>query len=108
MSYILTKNKKIIKEYNFEYNFLNNFKEYININYYYDIYNTLSDNNIKNIYNYIYIKWYLIKNKLNIQEPILKKLDIYDKNKFNNIIKEFIKNDISLAIFVINCTLRYI
>ena len=47
MSYILTKNKKIIKEYNFEYDFLNNFKEYININYYYDIYNTLSDNNKK-------------------------------------------------------------
>lgn len=108
MNYILNKNKKIVKLYNHQFDFLDNFKDYININMYYDIYNTFNEINIKNIYNFIYIKWYLIKNKLNIKEQLLKKKDVYSKDEFNIIIKNFIKDDISLAIFIINTTIRYI
>ena len=108
MNYIINKNKKIIKQYDFNFDFLDDFKEYIDINSYYDIFNSLDDIGIKNIYNYLFIKWYIIKNKLSLNEPILIKQNIYEKHIFNNIIKEFIKNDISLAIFVINSTLRYI
>ena len=108
MNYIINKNKKIIKQYDFNFDFLDDFKEYIDINSYYDIFNSLDDIGIKNIYNYLFIKWYIIKNKLSLNDPILIKQTIYEKQIFNNIIKEFINKDISIAIFVINISLKSI
>jgi len=107
MNYIINKNKKLKKEYDFKYDFLDEFITYIDVNLYYDIYNSFDDTRIKNIYNFIYIKWYLIQNKLKINRSLLKK-NIENKDIFNDIIKEFINNDISIAIFIINSTLRYI
>ena len=106
MNYIVNKNVKKTKLDNFDFDFLDDFKDYININIYYDIFNSIE--NIKNIYNFIYIKWYIIKNKLSLNKPVLIKQDIYDKQQFNNIMKKFINKDISIAIMVINISLKYI
>lgn len=106
-------NKKIIilsnNNNNNIYNCFNILNEHININKYYDILNKLELYQINNLLNFIYIKWKKMlilindnfKNNnyknISIQKNIIK---IYE---LNNVFNNFINNDKSLAIFIINC-----
>ena len=108
-NYLINKNINLSKENNFNFTFLDNYKEYFNIKVYYNIYNSLDNTKIKNLYNFIYIKSYLIKNKLNLNNFELKKQIIDKPEKLDEIFNKFNHdNDISKIIFIINSTLRYI
>ena len=101
--------RKIInKKYN--YQFLDIFKEYIDIEKYYNI---LQYINLKNLINLINIKWLKIQNIIDKDNIIYKDNTIYKVNDcnnelFNKILIKFIKNEYAICIFVINCIIKYI
>ena len=97
--------KRDIINLDYNYNFLNNFKEYIDINYYY---NLLKYVNLKNLINFLNLKWkkmiiYEIKGK-----HIIYKIIQCNQQEFNDIIYKFINNNYCICIFFINIFLRYI
>jgi hypothetical protein len=88
---------------NYNYTFLNNFKEYYDILY---IYNLLEYVNLKNIINYIHLKWLKINNIVSKNNKIEKIYNCDSKN-FDEILNRFINNEYSISIFTINLILRY-
>ena len=106
-------NKKIIvlsnNKNNNIYSCFNLLDEYININKYYNILNKLELYQINNLLNFIYIKWkkmmILINNNFenNAYKNISIKKYISKIDELNNNLINFINNDKSLAIFIINC-----
>lgn len=107
--YILNIKYKKSEINNYKLTFLDNYDNFFDIKEYYNLYNSLDENNIKNLYNYIYIKSYLIKNKLHLNNFELKKKVVTKINILDNIFNEFNNdNDISKIIFIINSTIRYI
>ena len=105
-------NKKIIRlekqNIYYNYTFLDEFKEYIDIEY---IYESLQYINLKNIINYIYIKFILLKNELLkddiVINNIINKTYKCDCKTFDQILKDFINTEYSICIFVINSIIRY-
>ena len=93
--------EKINSNYNFT--FLDIFKEYIDIEKYYDLLQYL---NYKNIINYIYIKWYKLNKNINKNNTICK-VNNCDNILLDKILKEFINEEYAIAIFVINCFIHY-
>jgi hypothetical protein len=87
----------------YNYTFLDNFKEYYDIIY---IYNLLEYVNLKNIINYIHLKWLKIKNIITINNNI-EKIYICDSKKFDEILNKFIDNEYSISILTVNLILRY-
>jgi hypothetical protein len=87
----------------YNYTFLDNFKEYYDIIY---IYNLLEYVNLKNIINYIHLKWLKIKNIITINNNI-EKIYICDSKKFDEILNKFIDNEYSIGILTVNLILRY-
>ena len=83
---------------NYNYTFLNNFKEYYDILY---IYNLLEYVNLKNIINYIHLKWLKINNIVSKNNKIEKIYNCDSKN-FDEILNRFINNEYSISIFTIN------
>ena len=88
----------------YNYTFLNHFKEYYDIIYFY---NLLEYVNLKNIINYIHLKWLKIKNTINKNNNI-EKIYICDSVRFDEILNKFINNEYSISIFTVNLILRYI
>ena len=87
--------------------FLDLLKDYIDISIYYYIFNSLSIQTIKNIYNFIFIRWDIISNELNEINILEYKKKITFK-EFNDIIKNFINNKYYLGIFIINSIQQYL
>jgi hypothetical protein len=87
----------------YNYTFLDNFKEYYDIIY---IYNLLEYVNLKNIINYIHLKLLKIKNIITINNNI-EKIYICDSKKFDEILNKFIDNEYSIGILTVNLILRY-
>ena len=101
--------RKIINQ-TYNYQFLDIFKEYIDIEKYYNI---LQYINLKNLINLINIKWLKIQNIIDKDKIIYKDNIIYKVNDcnnelFNKILIEFIRNEYAICIFVINCIIKYI
>ena len=92
---------------NIDFDFLDLLKDYININIYYYIINSLSIQTIKNIYNFIFIRWDIISNELN-EKNVLEYNRKITFEEFNDIIKTFINNKYYLGIFVINSIQQYL
>jgi len=87
----------------YNYTFLDNFKEYYDIIY---IYNLLEYVNLKNIINYIHLKLLKMKNIITINNNI-EKIYICDSKKFDEILNKFIDNEYSIGILTVNLILRY-
>jgi|TARA_B110000971_G_C19939986_1_gene468285 hypothetical protein len=87
----------------YNYTFLDNFKEYYDIIY---IYNLLEYVNLKNMINYIHLKWLKMKNIITINNNI-EKIYICDSKKFDEILNKFIDNEYSISILTVNLILRY-
>ena len=87
----------------YNYTFLDNFKEYYDIIY---IYNLLEYVNLKNIINYIHLKLLKLKNIITINNNI-EKIYICDSKKFDEILNKFIDNEYSIGILTVNLILRY-
>ena len=103
----IIQNKVILREViNQEYNFtfLNIFKEYIDIEKYYNILQYVS---YKNIINYMNIKWCKMKKQID-QYNLIEKINKCNCEQFNNILNIFINKEYALAIFVINTIIRYL
>ena len=103
----IIQNKVILREIiNQEYNFtfLNIFKEYIDIEKYYNILQYVS---YKNIINYMNIKWCKMKKQID-QYNLIEKINKCNCEQFNNILNIFINKEYALAIFVINTIIRYL
>ena len=94
--------EKINQEYKFT--FLNNFKEYIDIEKYYNILQYVI---YKNIINNINIKWCKIKKQID-QNNLIQKINYCNSEQFDNILNVFIDNEYPIAIFVINTIIRYL
>jgi len=86
----------------YNYTFLNNFKEYYDIQ---RIYNLLNYTKLNNILYTIYLNWYNFEKKQKSNLIYFK----YDckPDEFNNIINNFIDDDYSISIFVINNIIKY-
>ena len=118
--------KKPVKLYpidnKYNYTFLENFSEYYDTQSIYDLLNYTKLNNL--LYT-IYLDWYNLCDKLEnnlcdkLENNLCDKLEnnlcdkkIYYKydckpQEFNNILKNFIKNDYSISIFTINSIIKY-
>ena len=98
--------KKPIKLYpinnDYNYTFLENFREYYDTQSIYDLLNYTKLNNLLYI---IYLNWYNLKDK-----PINNKIH-YKYNckpeEFNNILKNFINENYCISIFTINSIIKY-
>ena len=98
----IIQNKVILREIiNQEYNFtfLNIFKEYIDIDKYYNILQYVSYKNI--------IKWCKMKKQID-QYNLIEKINKCNCEQFDNILNIFINKEYALAIFVINTIVRYL
>ena len=96
----------IIDKYIFYYmDFLNVISDYINIEQYYKKINNFKYKELENLYRFINIKWTRILNNIEKNEYSDKLLEKY--SDFNKNIKNFIDNDIFIAIFIINIIERY-
>ena len=103
----IIQNKVILREIiNQEYNFtfLNTFKEYIDIEKYYNILQYVS---YKNIINYMNIKWCKMKKQID-RDNLIEKINKCNCEQFDNILNIFINKEYALAIFVINTIIRYL
>ena len=97
----IIQNKVILREIiNQKYNFtfLNNFEEYIDIEKYY---------NILQYVNYMNIKWCKMKKQID-RDNLIEKINKCNCEQFDNILNIFINKEYALAIFVINTIIRYL
>lgn len=107
MQYIIKKQTpKILNNYKLD--FLNDFKEYINIDYIYNAINSLNEYEIINIYNFIKIRTIILDKLISYDFQSLENISDIKSDLFNEKIKSFINNNIVLAIFVSNSILLYI
>ena len=93
--------KKIKDEYNLK--FLDILKDYVDVDIIYNVINVIGEQTIKNIINYIFLKWAKI-NK-NISYNNIKQIDI---NQFNNKLIEFINDELYKGVYVYNCIIVYL
>lgn len=86
----------------YNYTFLEKYKEYYDIQ---RIYNLLNYTKLNNILYTIYLNWYNFEKKQKCNKIYFK----YDckPDEFNNIINNFIDDDYSISIFVINNIIKY-
>ena len=103
----IIQNKVILREIinpNYNFTFLNDFKEYIDIEKYYDILQYVS---YKNIINDINIKWCKIKKQID-RNNFIQKINKCNFSQLDNMLNIFIDKEYSMAIFVINTIIRYL
>lgn len=96
----------------FNYTFLNDYNNHFPINIIYGYCSSKINYKLKNIWNHIVLKWIQANGKLNDNNFIK---SIYykqkynfihhniDDNKLNELLNDFIKNDIFKAVFVVEC-----
>ena len=96
-----------IRNYNFT--FLDCYKEYCHIQSLYDYMNYIDEHSIKNVYQQILIRWSLLSNIIQ-QESKLQCYShgIMDSETFNKLILDFSKDDKVKCIFIINSIIHYI
>ena len=103
----IIQNKVILREIinpNYNFTFLNDFKEYIDIEKYYNILQYVS---YKNIINDINIKWCKIKKQID-RNNFIQKINKCNCSQLDNMLNIFIDKEYSMAIFVINTIIRYL
>lgn len=108
-------NKKYEKINNYPFNFLEIIKENIPIDCIYHYINHLIEYKLKNIWNCIVIQWIQINNQMKKRNKKKYLNSIYYNQKYNhnhkiishkqlnNLLNEFINNDIFKALFVVIC-----
>ena len=84
-----------------QYSFLDNL-DTINIEPYYSLLNTIEDFRIKNVYHFLYLRSILINKKFP-SFPTMKK----NYEDFNETLKEYINNDLTKTIVIINGIQQY-
>ena len=107
-------NNIILNLYKIDKTFLCILKDYYNIYYLLEILINIDDYKYKNIINYINHKWIKSQNILELRFnkkeetkniKLTKNIDFY---KFNNILSDFVNNNITKAIFVLNSIQLYL
>tara|TARA_Y100001958_G_C21128589_1_gene470567 strand:+ start:650 stop:1021 length:372 start_codon:yes stop_codon:yes gene_type:complete len=107
-------NENIIQINKIDKSFLCILKEYLNVYYLLEILLNIDDYKYKNIINYINHKWIKSQNVLELRFnnsktkkniKLTKNIDFYE---FNKILLDFIDNDITTSIFVLNSILIYL
>jgi hypothetical protein len=114
----IIKSKKILFINNFNYNCFEIIDDYLDIEIYYNLLNSVEEFRLKNIWNYTVSKWNNMnitliekKDKKFIKSLYNKKYDQIHINinpeKINDQFNLFINNDLMKALFVINCIQNY-
>lgn len=85
------------------YDFLDILKEYYDINKIYYVLEDIDVQILKNIYNYIFLKWKIVNNFND-----LKYVRDITKEQFNNDLKDFINDELYKSIFVTNLIILYL
>ena len=103
---------KLYSPYNivnyYPYNFLYKFNT-IETNIFYDILNTLNNNSLLGLYRYITISWNNIYENINSKKyNILEFTKSVTHEKLNILLNNFIKNDPSLSIYIMDTILKYL
>uniref|UniRef100_A0A6C0D0E6 Uncharacterized protein n=1 Tax=viral metagenome TaxID=1070528 RepID=A0A6C0D0E6_9ZZZZ len=88
---------------NYTFNFLDILKDYYDINKIYNILENINIQILKNIYNYIFLKWKKVNNFNDLK--YVRDITI---EKFNNDLKEFINDELYKSIFVTNLIILYL
>ena len=107
-------NNSILNLYKIDKTFLCILQNYYNIYYLLEILLNIDDYKYKNIVNYINHKWIKSQNILELRfnkkekTKNIKLTENIDFYKFNNILLDFINNNITKAIFVLNSILIYL
>jgi hypothetical protein len=89
------------------YDFLKILEKYVDINYIYNILNSLDNQILKNIYNYIIIKWNCITKNMTIKSEF-KTQRYLTTSDLNRLLRLFINDELYKAIFVINSISLYL
>ena len=107
-------NKSILNLYKIDKTFLCILKDYYNIYYLLEILLNIDDYKYKNIINYINHKWIKSQNILELRfnkkekTKNIKLIENIDFYKFNEILLDFINNNVTKAIFILNSILIYL
>ena len=113
--YNLYNYKDVIDYYPF--NFLAEFKS-IDINVFYDVFNSIPHKNIQSCDRYIYTQWSLTKENLKGYTTSIRQQNIYKreyshevsrtKEEFNNKLDNFITKDPIISLYIMNQLLKYL
>lgn len=98
----LYNNKTYIDE-NTNYNFLDDLKKYKDIDKLYNMLDDQDDQTIKNIYNYILLKW----NKINNLNGY-KYVRTMNQSIFNTYMNDFINKELYKSIYILNSIIVYL
>lgn len=98
----LYNNKTKIDE-TINYNFLDNLKKYKDIDKFYIMLENLDNQTIKNIYNYILLKW----NKINNLNEY-KYVRTMNHSIFNTCMNDFINKELYKSIYILNSIIVYL
>jgi len=100
---------KINRNEIFYYDFLKFIKDKYNINItnYYYLINSLDEFKLKNIYQFIYLRLLKINKKFKEIDKLESELHNLKRNEFNNLLKEYINNDLIKSIIIINSIQQY-
>lgn len=107
-------NDSILNLYKIDKTFLCILKDYYNIYYLLEILLNIDDYKYKNIINYINHKWIKSQNILELrfnkkeETKNIKLTKNIDFNKFNKILLDFVNNNTTKSIFVLNSILLYL
>jgi len=105
-----------IEDYN--YTCFDVIEDYLDISIFTDFFNSMEVFKLKNIWNHIILRWIRMDQKL--KDKLNYKRSKYSKEKynhihttiqpeeFNNLLSNFINNDIMKGLFIINCIQNYI
>ena len=115
MNYCLNINTTILKKFitnnigQYNFTFLDNIKSILyNYEIYYNIINTYEEFKLKNIYSFIYNRILILNKLYDIGELEKKNIESYiSKGKFNDLLLNYINNDIIKSIIVINSIQQY-
>lgn len=112
----ILKKKNIILINNYEFNFLELLNDYSHIFIYYNLINTLEFYQLKNIWNFIVLKWNNMNRELYDDKKFIKSSynnkykfihDNISFTKLNSLLSSFIDNDLVKSLFVINSLQNY-
>ena len=115
MNYCLNINTTILKKHitnnigQYNFTFLDNIKSILyNYEIYYDIINTYEEFKLKNIYSFIYNRILILNKLYDIGKLEKKNIESYiSQGKFNNLLLNYINNEIIKSIIVINSIQQY-
>ena len=90
-----------------DYNFLNHLKKTIKVTFYYDLLKSINSFKLNSLYQFLFLRIIKINKKFNEIDLLTCDFKITDSIKLNEILNEYINNDILKSILIINSIQQY-